>query len=100
MVGAVPEALVGCWATYRRGEAGRCVRVRLLFVGIPNIGEMLRSEGIIGDSRGDVGGISPMFASARWGIPGKISSTGFLGVRTRLGEPAGLAGRWIGDICR
>ena len=33
-------------------------------------------------------------------MPGKTSSTGFLGVRTRTGELRGLEGRWIGDVSR
>lgn len=68
----------------RRGEDGRRSRFGVLMEA-PRIGELLRlSPCLRSGSRievliGDVGG--------------KASSAGFRGMRTRLGEPEGLAGR-------
>lgn len=38
-----------------------------------------------------------IFLNERVGRPGKTSSAGFRGIRTLLGDPIGLAGRWMGD---
>lgn len=71
----------------RKGDAGRCSRAGVL-VEVPKMGELLlrspwRRSGSRTEARtGDVGG--------------KDSSTGFRGMRIRLGEFEGLAGRLCG----
>lgn len=72
------------WVTVRRGDEGLRSRAGVL-VETPRIGELLRlSPCLLSGSRTD----------ERTGeMGGKASSMGFLGIRTRLGEPEGLAGR-------
>lgn len=81
---AVREPVLEC-DRFRRGEEGR--RRRAL-VDTPRLGELLlslcRRSGSKTDDRTGEGG-------------GKASSAGFRGVRTRLGEPDGLAGRIWGE---
>lgn len=77
------EPVLEC-VTLRRGDDGRRIRAGVL-VEIPMTGELLllsgwrRSGSRTDDRMGDVGG--------------KASSTGFRGIRTRLGDCEGLAGR-------
>jgi hypothetical protein len=65
--------------------------------GRPSIGELLRSDesGVL--SSADKSPVSLMCPRPRFGRLGNTSSTGFLGVRTRLGDPAGLEGRCSGE---
>lgn len=92
VVGAVLPAVELCWARYRRGEAGRRVREKLLLLsGRPKTGELLLSEAC-GVFRSSSGIASPdsltlLRERVRFGRPGNTSSTGFRGVRVRLGEP-------------
>jgi hypothetical protein len=59
------------------------------------LGELLRSValGVSSSSSKIAMGFSPTSVLSRERAPGNISSTGFLGVLARLGEPAGLEGR-------
>jgi hypothetical protein len=82
-----------CWDRYRRGDAGRRVRVRLADCGSPRIGDPLRSVGLGVCSSEVVDVVSLISRNPRLGNPGKTSSTGFLGVRIRFGEPRGLEER-------
>jgi hypothetical protein len=92
VVGVVPliKGLAG--ARCRKGEAGLRTRVKLPLEGIPKIGEALRSD--IFEVSSSIGGwpLSLTLIKARFGNPGNTSSAGFLGMRTRAGEPKGLAG--------
>lgn len=97
-MGAVLLAVAFCEAMNRSGEDGLRVRGKLVEWGSPNIGEPLRSV-----ARGvwSVVSVSPisLISLIRLGNPGNTSSAGFLGVRTRLGEPSGLEGR-CGEMSR
>lgn len=76
-------------AKLRSGDAGRRRRFMVL-IEEPRIGEVLLSPGV------DLRSVSR--TEVRTGdVGGNASSTGFRGVRTRLGDPEGLAGRSCGE---
>ena len=92
----------GSWCTiYRRGEAGR-LRGKVWLGGRPSIGDMLRSAVVDVSSTASTSLIPPNVRTGRtesfvppdmrFGRPGKTSSAGFLGIRTRFGEFRGLDG--------
>lgn len=80
-----------CCAAYRNGEDGLRERVKLDPAGRPRIGELLLSTAWSICSSG-MTPLSLTLRSERTGITGNASSTGFRGIRTRLGDPSGLAG--------
>lgn len=100
VVGVVLLAVEFCWEIYRSGDAGRRVRGKFVGWGKPRMGELLRSAALGVCSSEESPPVSLISLKPRAGRPGKTSSTGFLGVRTRLGDPRGLAGRCCGDISR
>lgn len=88
MLGRVGRDPVLDWERFRIGDEGRRTRVNVPLVEVPNTGEPLLSAGNRSWSRTDV----------RTGdVIGNDSSTGFRGVRTLLGDCAGLAGRKWGE---
>lgn len=95
-------AVAFCWARYRRGEDALRV-LKLAAGGRPRMGELLRSVAL-GVCSSGTSPVSLMSLNAsldpRLGMPGKTSSTSFLGVRIRLGEPRGLAGRACGEVSK
>lgn len=86
--GKTERELVLGGAKLRSGDAGR--RRFMVLKEVPRIGEVLLSPGV--DRR------SGSRTEVRTGdVGGNASSTGFRGVRTRLGDPDGLAGRSCGE---
>lgn len=64
----------------------------------PRTGELLRSVALGVTSFEDGEPVSLISFSALFGRPGNTSSTGLLGVRTRLGDSTGLEGRLWGEM--
>lgn len=89
----IGEGLVGsCWDIYLRGDDGRRVRGKSADCCNPRTGELLRSASTFG-SKGDGKPLSLIPPRPLCANPGNTSSAGFLGVRTRAGDPSGLEGR-------
>lgn len=88
MLGKVGRDPVLDWEKFRIGDEVLRTRVNVPLVETPSTGEPLLSAGSLSWSRTDV----------RTGdVIGNDSSTGFRGVRTLLGDCAGLAGRNCGE---